>query len=150
MDRSNATNQSINLNKYGKFIALVLGLVLIGAGIFMYFRSSELVRVCTEKATATVVNMREDFTSDTDTDGMQYIYYPVIEYQANGATIRNELGSGSNPPAYSINDTVEILYNPAKTDEFIVAGDNQNIVWVVLGSLGIVFIAASVYLFIKK
>ena len=141
---------NIEINKYGKFIALVLGLVLIGAGIFMYFRSNELVRVCTEKATATVVSMREDFEATTDTEGTRYIYYPVIEYKVNENTVKGELGSGSNPPAYSIGDTVEILYNPGKTEEFIVAGENQSITWIIFGGLGIIFIAASIFLFDKK
>jgi len=141
---------NIEINKYGKFIALVLGLVLIGAGIFMYFRSNELVRVCTEKATATVVSMREEFEATTDTEGIRYIYYPVIEYKVNENTVKGELGSGSNPPAYSIGDTIEILYNPGKTEEFIVAGENQSITWIIFGGLGIIFIAASIFLFVKK
>ena len=143
-------NQGVVASKYGKFIALVIGVILIGAGIFMYFRTGELARVCTEGATATVVNMREDFTTDTDAEGARYIYYPVIEYSANGQTVKGELSSGSNPPAYSVNDTIEILYNPDKIEEFIVVGENQNIVWIVLGGLGIVFVGVGIYLFIKK
>ena len=53
--------------------------------------------------------MREDFEATTDTEGTRYIYYPVIEYKVNENTVKGELGSGSNPPAYSIGDTVEIL-----------------------------------------
>lgn len=138
------------MEKFKKIIPIILGVVLIGAGVFMYFRANELARVCTEKATATVVNMREDFTSDADTDDIRYIYYPVIEYQANGTTIRSELSSGSNPPAYSVNDTLQILYNPNKTSEFIVAGENQSIVWIVLGGLGIIFLGAGIFVAVKK
>ena len=136
---------------FKKVIPLILGVILIGAGIFTFFRSSELVKVCTEKVTATVVNMREDFTSDPDSEGgMRYTYYPIIEYQANGNTVKAELSSGSNPPAYSVNDKIDILYNPNKTDEFIVAGENQNIVWIILVSLGAASLLASLYFLIKK
>lgn len=139
-----------NSKKYSKFIAILVGLILIGAGIFTYFRGNGLAQVCTEKATATIVSMREDFETTTETEGIRYIYYPVIEYQANGSTVKAEIASGSNPPAYSVNDTVEILYNPNKTSEFIVAGENQNIVWIILCGVGVVFIGAGIFLFFKK
>lgn len=137
------------MEKIKKFIPLIIGIVLIGAGIFMYFRTNELARVCTEKATATVVNMREEWTTDNTSDeGSRYIYYPIIEYTANGEKVKAEISSGSNPPAYSINDTVEILYNPNKTSEFIVSGANQALVWIILGGLGIVFtIVGIVFIF---
>lgn len=146
MDQSN--NQVIT--KYSKFITLIAGIILVGFGIFSYFRGNELTKVCTEKATATVVSMRESFEVDSSNEGMRYIYFPVVEYTANGNTVRGELGSGSNPPAYSVNDTIEILYNPAKTDEFIVAGENQNITWIIFGGLGVAFIVVSILLFLKK
>lgn len=150
MEPLNHEAQTTEINKYSKFIALIIGIILIGVGVFTYFRSNELARVCTERTTATVVSMREDFESSTDTDGMRYVYYPIVEYQANGTTIKGELSSGSNPPAYSVNDTVEILYNPNKTSEFIVAGENQNITWIIFSGLGVIFIGASIFLFIKN
>lgn len=138
------------MEKFKKFIPFIIGVVLIIVGVVVNIRAGELARVCTEKATATVVNMREDFTADADTDGLRYMYYPVIEYQAGGQTVRGEMGSGSNPPAYSINDTAEILYNPSKVDEFIVAGENQNIAWIIFVGLGVLFIGAEIYLVVKK
>lgn len=94
--------------------------------------------------------MREDLYVDADTDGMRYLYYPVIEYQAGDETVTGELGNASNPPAYSINEKVEILYNPANVHEFIVAGENQNIIWIILVALGVVFLGAGIYLVVKK
>lgn len=138
------------MEKFKKILPALLGIILIGAGVFFYFRAGELTKVCTEKTTATVVSMREDFTSDTSTEGMRYIYYPVIEYQAAGETVKGELPSGGNPPAYSINDQVIILYNPNKTSEFIVEGENQNITWIILGGIGIVLLGAGIYTILKK
>ena len=137
------------MEKFKKFIPALVGVLLLGLGVFFYFRAGELIKVCTEKTTATVVSMREDFTSDADTDGMRYVYYPVIEYEAAGATVKGELAA-SNPPAYSVNDKVEILYNPNKTSEFIVAGENQNLTWIIFGALGLVFLAVGIYTIIKK
>lgn len=143
--------KEINVNpKIAKFVSLIIGIGLIGGAIFAFIQGNRLSQVCTEKATATVVSMREDFATEADSDGFRYLYYPVIEYQANGSTVKGEIADGSNPPAYSINDTVEILYNPDKTDEFIIAGSNQNFTWIILGALGIICIGVSIYLFIKK
>ena len=137
------------MEKFKKFIPLLIGLILLGGSVFFYFRAGELVKVCTEKTTATVVNMREDFSVDADTDGTRYIYYPVIEYEAAGQTVKGELDA-SNPPAYSVNDKVDILYNPNKTSEFIVVGENQNFSWILLGGLGVIFLAVGIYTLVKK
>lgn len=94
--------------------------------------------------------MREEFEPSTDAEGMRYTYYPVIEYQANGSTVKSEIPNGSNPPAYSVNDKIDILFNPNKTSEFIVSGESQSIFWIILCGIGVVFIGASIFLFIKK
>ena len=136
------------MEKFKKFIPAILGVVLMGVGVYSYFRAGELVKVCTEKAVATVVDMREDI--DTSSEGMRYMYYPIVSYEADGRTIEKELGGGSNTPAYRINDKIDILYNPAKVEEFIVAGENQNITWIILGGLGLVLLGVGVYVIAKK
>ena len=136
------------MEKFKKFIPAILGVVLIGVVIFSYFRAGELVKVCTEKAVATVVDMREDI--DTSSDEMRYVYYPIVNYEADGRTVEKELGSWSNTPAYRINDKIDILYNPAKVEEFIVAGENQNITWIIFGGVGILLLGAGIYTIVKK
>ncbi|MBR0059938.1 MAG: DUF3592 domain-containing protein [Selenomonadaceae bacterium] len=136
------------MEKIKKFVPAILGVVLIGVGVFSYFRAGELVKVCTEKAVATVVDMREDI--DTSSDEMRYMYYPIVSYEADGRTIEKELGSGSNTPTYRINDKIDILYNPAKVEEFIVAGENQNITWIIFGGVGILLLGAGIYTIVKK
>ena len=132
------------MEKIKKFIPLIIGIILIGTGIFTYFRTGELVKKCTEKATAMVVNIREEIDPSADTDGVRYLYYPIIEYQAGDKTINKELGSSSTTPEYSINSKVEILYNPNNAEEFIVSGENQDIVWMILGGVGVVFLVVGV------
>ncbi|WP_235526575.1 DUF3592 domain-containing protein [Nostoc piscinale] len=49
------------------------------------------------------------------------IYYPVIKFTANaGKVIEFEANSGSNPPAYSPGQQVEILYNPQEPESAII------------------------------
>lgn len=136
------------MEKIKKFIPIILGLILIGVGVFFYFRSGDLAKKCTEKATATVVDMREDF--DTTGQEVRYMYYPIVEYEVNGQKITKELSSGENTPAYRINEKIDILYNPNNTEEFIVAGENQNITWIILGGIGVLFLVIGVFLAIKK
>jgi len=136
------------MDKLKKFIPCLIGVILLGGSVFFYFRAGELAKVCTEKTTATVVNMREDFAYEEG--GMRYIYYPIIEYTVNNEQITGELGSGSNPPLYSVNETLEILYNPSNAEEFIVAGENQNLTWIILGGLGVIFLAVGIYTLVKK
>ncbi|MBQ8996757.1 DUF3592 domain-containing protein [Candidatus Saccharibacteria bacterium] len=137
------------MEKFKNFIPALVGLVLIGAAVFMYFRANYLTRVCTEPTTATVVDMREDYTTDSD-GAFRYVYYPVIEYQAGGQTLTEELDSGSTTPAYRLGETVDILYNPANAKEFIVAGSNQNLIWILLSALGVIFLGVGVYTIVKK
>ncbi len=118
-----------------KFLPLLVGVIFLAVGIFMFFRNQYLVKNCTEEVVATVVNMKEDIS--TDDDGARYLYYPIIEYRAGREKVSVQMDSGSNPPAYSIGDTVTILYNPNKVKEFIVKGEQTtsifSIVFMILG-----------------
>ena len=136
------------MEKAKKFIPLVIGIALIGFGVFTYFRTGELVRVCTEKTTATVVDMREDFDASNDT--IRYVYYPIIEYTVNDQLVEQELSSGSNTPAYRIGETLEILYNPNNVKEFLVAGENQNLSWILASAVGVVFLVVGIVVLVKK
>ena len=136
------------MEKLKNFLPLIIGVALIAGGVFMYFRTGELVKNCTEKATATVVDMREEM--DTSSETIRYIYRPVISYQAGGQTLEKELSTTSNTPAYRIGETLEILYNPNKVDEFLVSGENQNFTWILLSALGIIFLAGGIYVLVKR
>lgn len=56
MEQEKHEVRTTEMTKYSKFVALIIGMVLISIGIFMYFRGNELAKVCTEKVTATVVS----------------------------------------------------------------------------------------------
>lgn len=132
-----------------KFLPALVGGIFLAVGIFMYFQNQRLAKVCTVEAEATVVNMKEEMESDED--GMRYVYYPVIEYKAGSETVEVTMASGSNTPAYSINDKVTILYNPNKVKEFIVKGDKTSGIfsYVFIG-LGVLVTGCGVVVALKK
>ena len=84
------------MEKIKKFIPLIAGLALIGAAVFTYFRTGELVKNCTEKTTATVVDIHEEI--DTSSEGLRYIYYPVVQYKAGDLTLENGSALAPTPP----------------------------------------------------
>jgi hypothetical protein len=132
-----------------KFVGILVGIIFLGVGIFMYFQNARLAKVCTEEATATVVDMKEEM--ETDEDVVRYIYYPIIEYKVNGKIVKSTMSSGSTTPSYSINDTLTILYNPNKNTEFIIKGDKtSNIFSFVMIGLGVCVTCAGVAMILKK
>lgn len=128
-----------------RFIGVIVGIIFLAAGIFLYYKNDYLVKNCTAKASATVVEMKEDFSDDS------YIYYPIIEYKVNEDNIRVVMDKGSNPPAYSINEKISILYNPNKTDEFIVEGDSSsNIFSIIMMILGVAVTGYGIVMIFKR
>jgi len=120
-----------------KFLGIILGIVFLVVGVFLYFKNSNLVKNCTVETVATVVDMKQELS--TDEDGTSYIYYPIIEYKVNDDTVRVVVSSGSSTPAYNIGEEISVLYNPNKKKEFIVKGDNSSnifsIAFMVIGVL---------------
>ncbi|MBD2596190.1 DUF3592 domain-containing protein [Nostoc spongiaeforme FACHB-130] len=67
-------------------------------------------------AQGTVINVVKHKSRDSK-GRSSTIYYPVIKFTANsGKVVEFEAGSGSNPPAYSPGQQVEILYNPQEPE----------------------------------
>ena len=119
-----------------KYLVVLVGIIFILVGGFLYYKNSNLIKNCTEEAEATVVDMEQDFSSDEN--GLTYTYYPIIEYNVGETIVRVTMDSGSNTPAYDINEKITILYNPNKVKEFIVKGDNtSNIFSIVFMALGV-------------
>ena len=91
-----------------KFIGIIIGVIFIAVGAFMFFKNDSLAKNCTKESSATVVDMKEELSTDDDNS---YVYYPIIEYAANGENVRVTMSSGSSTPAYNIGDKIDILYN---------------------------------------
>ena len=120
-----------------RFIVLIVGVIFLAVGIFMFVKNDSLKKNCTIEAEATVVDMKQEYTADTDTTG--YMYYPIIEYTAGENTVRTTIEQGSSTPAYSIDQKITIMYNPKNTKEFYVKGEvTTNIMSIVFIALGAV------------
>lgn len=129
-----------------RFLALIIGIIFLAVAAFMYIRNTNLVKNCTEEVTATVVDMKQEF----DSESTDYMYYPIIEYKAGEDTIRVTMDNGSRVPAYDINDEITILYNPNKVREFYVKGDStSNIFSIVFAVLGLLVTGYGVKVAIK-
>lgn len=132
-----------------RFIALIVGIIFLGVGIFMYVRNNNLQKVCTKEAEATVVDMKEEL--NTDSDSTSYLYYPIIEYTAGEETVRVTMDKGSSTPPYAINSKITILYNPDKIKEFIVKGEKSTgIISIVMMGLGVLVTGFGIYTALKK
>ena len=133
-----------------RFLVMIVGIIFLGLGVFLYFKNDRLVKNCTEETLATVVDMKQEFSTDADS-ASTYIYYPILEYQVNDDTIRVTMDKGSSTPAYNINDKITILYNPNNTKEFLVKGDSSsNIFTIILVVLGVFVTGYGVKIAIKK
>ena len=126
-----------NMTKLQKIGVIIVGIIFVGVGVFMFIKDRNLVKNCTEETSATVVDFEEEF--QTDDDGSTYMYYPVIEYNVGEQTIKSKMDKGSSTPAYKLNEKITILYNPNKVNEFIVKGDKSlnifSFVFIGLGAL---------------
>lgn len=132
-----------------KFVPLIVGLVFVGVGIFMYSNNQRLAKVCTVETEAVVVDMKEELQSDSDVTG--YIYYPIVEYRAGDEKIETTMSMGSSTPAYRIGERIDILYNPDKVTEFIVKDDkSSNILSYILIGAGILVTVLGVVTLFKK
>ena len=132
-----------------KILGVVVALVIVGIGIFMIIKENDLAKKCTVEAVATVVDFKEETNFDDDI-GISYTYYPLIEYIVDGTTILGQVSSGSNRPAYNINDKINILYNPNKVDEFIVKNDgSSNFIGIAFIAVGAIVLILSIVSIVK-
>ena len=134
-----------------KFGVLIIGVIFLCAGVFMYLNHDRLSKVCTEEAEATVIDMKEKIDTSSEDDVIRYLYYPVIEYNANNEKVEVTMSSGTSTPAYRINDKFTILYNPNKTSEYIIKGDKAtNIISLIFIGLGLVISIIGFIVIFKK
>ncbi len=127
-----------------KILVIILGIAILVGGFVYKNYSENLAKRCTVEAPAKVVDIEEE--EDWDDGSVSYVYYPVIEYEANGTTINKKHNSGSNPSKYSIGDSISVMYNPENVQEYVIVGDNSSqFVWILLVVIGGVFILVGVF-----
>ena len=132
-----------------KFMGIIVGVIFLAVGIFLFVKNANLNKNCTREAQATVVDMEEEYSAGED--DTEYMYYPVIEYQANGETVRVKMDQGSGAPAYEINEKITVLYNPDNVKQFKVKGEKlTGILSFAFMGLGVLVTVGGVVMVLKK
>jgi len=121
-----------------KYLFGGIGLALLVGAIAWWFNTRNFIARAA-KASGTVVELVEV----RDSDGGSSTYKPVVNFTAtNGTTISFASSYSSRPPAYSVGETVEVLYAPDDPNDARIDGFGS--LWlgpVILGGIGMVFSA---------
>lgn len=139
-----------------KIFVILTGLLFVGIGIFLLVNGNAKNKRCTVETIGTVTEIKEDRSTDSNGD-YTYTYYPIITYEVGEKVITKQSNIGtamgsnlrlnkhvsisSEHSKYSVNDKIDILYNPDNVEEFIIKGETTNstnfigIISIVLGSL---------------
>lgn len=132
-----------------RFMAIIVGILFLGVGVFLYVKNENLVKNCTTEVEAIVVDMKQELS--TDSDSTTYMYYPIIEYKAGEDTIRVTMDKGSSTPEYQVDEKITVLYNPKKVKEFIVKGDNSSSIFsFVFMGIGLLVTICGIVMAFKK
>lgn len=94
-----------------KYSFFVVGIALLAGAAISYTNTNDFIdtAVTTEGAVVDLLKIRSDDS---------YSYKPVIEFTAgNGQRVEFTSLVSSNPPAYSVGETVEVLYTPTDVQE---------------------------------
>ena len=107
--------------KYVGPIFTLVGIAVLALGIYLGIERKNFL----ETALSTdgeVVELNRKRSDDS------YVYYPVVEFSPPGSTntLTFEHDSGSNPPSYSVGESVEVLYDPQNPNEAIIDAGLMN------------------------
>lgn len=105
------------MNKKGGVLILLIGAVLLAIS-FVIIVNRYKFKSSADTVTATVSNLYP--VSSSDGDG--YTYKAEFEYSYKGLIYRKNDSSSSNPPTYSIGESVEIFVNPNDPYDILVNG----------------------------
>lgn len=133
-----------------KLGVIIFALVFVAVGIFMFVRGNELSKRCTEETVGRVVSIIEEENYETDTETgnsyTTYTYYPVIEYEVDGNKVSKKYNTGSGDRKYSVNQKIDIMYNPNNVEEYIIKGDiSSNIMGIIFTVLGLIVLSVGIF-----
>jgi len=117
-----------------KYIFLLVGALMLFGSFKFYSNTKDFLEVAIT-AEGSVINFIADYSNESST------YRPVFEFSTkNGEILNITSSSSSNPPSYSVGESVEVLYEEAYPSEAIINGYFS--LWglpTILGILGAVF-----------
>lgn len=108
---------NVRVRRWNPFSAFVSGLIALAIGLGVLYLGQQW-RTHTQQQIAAMVKTQgavvEVVSRTKLRDGeRRTLFYPIVEFRtANGEAIRFENDAGSNPSAYRVGDTVEVLYDP--------------------------------------
>jgi hypothetical protein len=121
-------------------VFFVLGLGLFGGSYVQFRQTRQFLRTAVPAAGTVVEMVYKESSSGPDRNSTWY-YFPRVQFQtADGRPIDFVSGSGSIPPAYSVNQSVTVFYDPQKPDGASL--NSFSSLWgatLVLAILGVVF-----------
>lgn len=108
---------NVRVRNWNPFSAFVSGLIAVAIGLGILYLG-QLWRAHTQnqitamvKAQGTVIEVVS--RTKTQSGESKTYFYPVVEFRtAEGAVVRFEDSTGSNPSAHRVGDAVEVLYDP--------------------------------------
>jgi hypothetical protein len=124
-----------------KFIMLIVGVAMLAGAVYLYSNTRSSLAGAVH-AQGTVVDLQRTESLDSHSN-RSISYYPVVQYaEAGGRKVEFISDSGSNPPAYSRGDQVEVLYHADAPEKARINGFMS--LWfgtLIVGGLGVVFTA---------
>lgn len=102
-----------------RLLVIVIGVAFILIGVYLLKSENTTREKCTVKVEGRVIELKEE----KDSDGNP-IYYPIIEYEADGMKRRATGKTGQNPPKYGLGQEFEIYYNPNRVTEIRIEDDD--------------------------
>ena len=98
---------------------VVIGILLIIAGPFMYFRSKnkrENLRENGVRTQASVVEVKYEFVRNTGSEPGRWYYFPILAYTADGTARAVRYGRGTLKPEFPAGAILNIVYDPKAPD----------------------------------
>ena len=143
MNISFSTGKTVQGKPMKPWQGVLLGLVLVIAGISLLFFAISSIKTYNEKNKTYVETTSKVVDYKYNDDGLQAI---VVEYVVNGQSYQKVSNSYSNMPK-SIGTKVSIKYNPNNPKDAIWKSDSTNII---LPIFGVVFVLVGVIVVISN
>lgn len=121
----------------------ILPVVFILGGFLSIFFGRKKKGRCTMPVQAEIVDVKRDYTADSDGTGGSYDYTPVLGYVLGGREYKQKADfSSSRRKAFTVGELMEIRVNPNKPSEFVVPGKSNT------AAFGMVLIIMGAFIFV--
>ena len=150
------TNVRINSEKalwMLPIIFLIVGVIFIAVGIGVKIADDNKKEVCSQKVSATVVNLLEKENETKKSNGSRRtttVYSPVFSYVVDGKEYVENNNSYSSPCHYYVGQQTEIFIDPDDPSRFYAPDDNTyGILTLVFSIVGGVMTVVAVILIVS-